>query len=66
MGASIDTASNLDIQPAPPAVDLSGSVQSAPVPMAPKTADSTDKKALKGLLRTIGGAPATESKTQKP
>ena len=62
MGASVDTASNPEIQPAP---DLSGSVQSAPMPVAPKTADSTDKKALKGLLRAIGGTAAAERKTPK-
>jgi len=64
MGASVDTASSPEIQPAPPAVELSGSVQSAPVPVA-KTADSTGKKVLRGLLRELGGTPASESKTPK-
>ena len=63
MGASVDTASSPRIQPAPSAADLSGSV-SATVPVAPKLADSTDKKALKGLLRTLGGQ-TPESKTTK-
>lgn len=65
MGASVDTASNPEIEPAPQAGDISGSVQSAQEPLAPKAADSTDKKALKGLLRAIGGTPAPESKTRK-
>jgi hypothetical protein len=65
MGASVDTASHPEIEPAPRALDFSGSVKSAPAPVAPKTADSTDKKALKGLLRAIGGTPAPESRTPK-
>ena len=64
MGASVDTASNPEIQPAPPAAEISGSVQSAPVPVA-RTGDSTEKKILRGLLREIGGTPAPESKTPK-
>ena len=37
----------------------------ARVGATPKLVDSTGKKALKGLLRTIGGTPAPESKTPK-
>jgi hypothetical protein len=65
LGASVDSASNPEIQPAP-AADLSGSVPVAPMPVTPKMVDSTDKKALKRLLRTIGGTPAPENKTPKP
>ena len=65
LGASVDSVSNPEIQPAP-AADLSGSVPVAPMPGTPKMLDSTDKKALKRLLRTIGGTPAPESKTPKP
>ena len=45
--------------------DLSASVHAVPVPVTSKVADSTGKKALKGILRTIGGTPAPESKTPK-
>jgi hypothetical protein len=65
LGATVDSASSPEIQPAP-AGDLSGSVPAAPVPVTPKMEDSTDKKALKRILRTIGGTPAPESKTPKP
>jgi hypothetical protein len=66
MGATVDSASTLEIQPAPSTDDLSGTVSAAPIPVTPKLADSTEKKALKRLLRTIGGTPAPESKRQKP
>ena len=61
---AIDSASP-EIQPAPAAGDLSGSPV-APVPVTSKVVDSTGKKALHGILRTIGGTPAPESKTPKP
>ena len=38
----------------------------APVPVTSKMVDSTGKKALKRILRTVGGTPAPESKTPKP
>lgn len=65
MGATVDSASTPEIQPAPLAEDLSASVHAAPAPLTPKGVDSTGKKALRGLLRTIGGTPAPESKTPK-
>jgi hypothetical protein len=65
LGASVDSATNPEIQPAP-AAELSGSVPVGPMPVTPKMVDSTDKKALKRLLRTIGGNAAAESKTPKP
>ncbi|MEP7228512.1 MAG: hypothetical protein ABI785_14195, partial [Gemmatimonadales bacterium] len=61
---AIDSASP-EIQPAPAAADLSGSPV-GPVPLTSKVVDSTGKKALHGILRTIGGTPAPESKTPKP
>ena len=61
---AIDSASP-EIQPAPAAGDLSGSPV-GPVPVTSKVVDSTGKKALHGILRTIGGTPAPESKTPKP
>jgi hypothetical protein len=65
MGATVDSASTPEIQPAPVSDELSASVHAAPVPVASKVADSTGKKALKGLLNTIGGASAPEKKTPK-
>jgi hypothetical protein len=65
LGATVDSTSSPEIQPAPGG-DLSGSVPAAPVPVTPKMEDSTDTKALKRILRTIGGTPAPESKTPKP
>jgi hypothetical protein len=65
MGATVDSASTPAIQPAPEADELSGSVHAAPVPVTTKLVDSTGKKALNGLLRTIGGTPAPERKTPK-
>ncbi len=65
MGATIDSASTPEIQPAPASDDLSASVRAVPVPVTTPLADSTGKKALKGLLRTIGGTPAPDSKTPK-
>ena len=62
--ATVD--SSPEIHPAPPAGEMSVGVPAAPVPVQSKTADSTDKKALNQILRTIGGPPAPESKTQKP
>jgi len=66
MGATVDTASTPEIQPAPAPGDISGSVHATPSPVTPKVVDSTGKKALKGLLRTIGGTPTPETKTSKP
>jgi hypothetical protein len=65
MGATVDSASTPEIQPAPVADDLSAGVHATPVPLTPKGVDSTGKKALKGLLNTIGGTPAPESKTPR-
>jgi hypothetical protein len=33
--------------------------------LAPQVVDSSGKKALKGILRTIGGSPAAEGKSPK-
>ena len=52
--AAVETAVAGDIEPAPRAVDLS-----LPAPtddsLAPKLVDSTDAKALKGILRSVSG-----------
>lgn len=63
---TIDSASTAEIQPAPATGDMSASVSEAPVPVTSKSVDSTGKKALNGILRTIGGTPAPASKTPKP
>lgn len=61
--AAIDSAAIPEIQPAPAAGDLSTSVP--PVPVTSKLVDSTGKKAMKRILRTVSGSPAPESKTTK-
>jgi hypothetical protein len=58
-------STSTEIQPAP-AGDMSAAAPVAPVSATSKLADSTDKKALNQILRTIGGTPAPESKTPKP
>ena len=55
-----------EIQPAPPAGDISVGVPVAPAPASSKMVDSSGKKALDRILRTIDGTPAPESKTPKP
>ena len=62
--STIDSAATPEIQPAPDAGDMSVGVPGSPVSVTPKV-DSTDKKALNRILRTIGGTPAPESTTPK-
>jgi hypothetical protein len=62
--STIDSAATSEIQPAPDAGDMSVGVPGSPVPVTPKV-DSTGKKALNRILRTIGGTPAPESTTPK-
>lgn len=59
-------STSTEIEPAPAAGDMSVGVPAAPVTATSKMVDSTDKKALNQILRTIGGTPAPESKTPKP
>lgn len=66
LGATVDSASTPEIQPPPSGGDLSGAIPVSPVPATPKMVDSTGKKALNRILRTIGGTPAPQSKTTKP
>jgi hypothetical protein len=66
LGATVDSALPPEIQPPPVAGDLSGSVPAAPAAAGPKMVDSSGKKALNRILRTIGGTPVPASKTPKP
>ena len=59
-------STSAEIQPAPASGDLSASVPAAPVPVTSVMPDSTGKKTLNRILRTIGGTPAPESKTPRP
>lgn len=66
LGATVDSSSSSEIQPAPAAGDLSGSVPAGAVPVAPKLVDSTGKKTLNRILRSIDGTAAPRSQTPKP
>jgi hypothetical protein len=54
-----------EIQPAPDAAGISTTVPAASESLAPQVVDSTGKKALRGILRTIGGSPAAGTKLPK-
>jgi hypothetical protein len=54
-----------EIQPAPDATNITVSVPRGAAPRAPQLVDSSGKKALKGILRTIRGSPAAEAKPPK-
>jgi hypothetical protein len=62
---TIDSAATPEIQPAPDAGDMSAGTPGSPVSVMPKGVDSTGKKALNRILRTIGGTPAAESATPR-
>jgi hypothetical protein len=56
--APIDSAADsLEIQPAPDAAEITVTVPSGAEPLGPKLVDSTGKKTLKRILRTIEGSP---------
>jgi len=59
-----DSVSGPEIQPAP-AADITVTVPAQSESLAPKLVDSTGKRALKRILRSIGGSPAAESKAPK-
>jgi hypothetical protein len=61
---ALSTDSTAEIQPAPPAGDMSRNVPVA-APVTSKMVDSTGKKALNRILRSIDGTPAPETKTPK-
>jgi hypothetical protein len=60
--APVDTAA---IQPAPEAGQIPATVPSGARSLAPQVVDSSGKKALKQILRTIGGTPAADPKAAK-
>jgi hypothetical protein len=62
---TIDSAATPAIQPAPDASDLSAGTPGSPVSVIPQGVDSTGKKALNRILRTIGGTPAPERATPR-
>lgn len=53
------------IQPAPKSAELATPVPSASDSLARKLVDSTDKKAMKGILRTISGTPTAERRARR-
>jgi hypothetical protein len=64
-GVTADSTSTA-IQPAPAAGHMPVGVPAAPVAGTSKMVDSTGKKVLDQILRTLGGTPAPASKTPKP
>lgn len=58
-GSATAEAEAADIEPAPPAPDLSASPLPSTDSLPVKVVDSTAKKALKGILRTVSGTRPT-------
>jgi hypothetical protein len=54
-----------EIQPAPHTAGIAVPVPTGAESLAPPVVDSSGKKAMKGILRTIGGSPAVEAKRPK-
>jgi outer membrane biosynthesis protein TonB len=54
-----------DIEPSPSAIQISAPTPVSTDSLVPRLVDSTGKKALKGVLRAIGGSPATERSRPK-
>jgi hypothetical protein len=53
------------IQPAPASVDIAAPIPVSSDSLARKMVDSTGKKTLKRILRTIGGTPAEKPRTKR-
>jgi hypothetical protein len=53
------------IQPAPKAVEIAAPIPTRPDSLTRKMVDSTGKKTLKRILRTIGGAPAEQPRAKR-
>ena len=53
------------VQAAPESVEIAAPLPQRSVPLTSKTTDSTDKKALKGILRTISGTATEPSRTRR-
>jgi hypothetical protein len=62
---TVDSAATPEIHPAPEASDMSAGTPGSPVSVIPQGVDSTGKKALNRILRTIGGTPAPERATPR-
>jgi hypothetical protein len=58
--APVDTGANSAIEPAPVTIDVAAPSIAKPDSLTTKLADSTRNKAMKGVLRAIGGAPGRE------
>jgi hypothetical protein len=60
------SASVSEIEAAPEEGLIAGDARVKPESLAPQVIDSSGKKALKGILRTISGSPAAKAKSRKP
>jgi hypothetical protein len=58
-------ASAPELQPAPDAAEITATAPAGTESLAPQVVDSTGKRTLKRILRTISGSPAPEGKVPK-
>jgi hypothetical protein len=61
----VESATTSDIEPAPSVIDVSAPAAAMPDSLTRKSADSTNKKAIKRILREVSGAPAKEKTATK-
>jgi hypothetical protein len=63
--APVETAVTPEIEPVPTSIDVSAPTAPKADSLASKMVDSTNKKALKGILRAVSGTPTRERTTRK-
>jgi hypothetical protein len=61
----IETASTPELEPAPTVIEMAVPTVPRPDSLAAKMIDSTNKKAMKGILRAVSGTPAKEKTPAK-
>jgi hypothetical protein len=61
----VESATTPDIEPAPSVIDVSAPKAATPDSLTPKSADSTNKKTIKRILRAVSGAPVKEKTATK-
>ena len=65
MTPALESAATPEIEPAPPTSDLSAPPALKADPLGSSGVDSTNKKAIKGILRAVSGAPTKEKAPAK-
>jgi hypothetical protein len=61
----VETAATPDIEPAPSAIDVSAPAAAVPDSLTAKSADSTNKKTIKRILREVSGTSVREKNSTK-